>query len=237
MKALILAGGLATRLRPVSEKIPKVLMPIGDVPFIAYQLASLRAQGVTRAVLCAGFLADVLQRELGNGKQYGVELSYRVEPQPMGTGGALLFSKDEFEDETLVLNGDTYVDIDLAGMRERHRKLGSDLTIALTAWNPEQKDVGLIQIDENQRITRFAEKDNFLNGERFVNAGFYLFSKKLFEAEYKMPCSLEYDLIPQWIKNFSVNGFPQPSARLFDIGTPERIKVFQQYAEERKLLC
>src|SRR2546422_7905748 len=86
----ILAGGLATRLRPVTERLPKVLVPVAGRPFLAHQLELLRRQGIQRAVLCVGHLGDLVQREFGPGTAYGLELEYSFDgPALLGTGGAL----------------------------------------------------------------------------------------------------------------------------------------------------
>src|SRR5438270_1341085 len=86
----ILAGGLATRLRPITEKFPKSLVPVAGEPFLAHQLRLLRAQGVPRAVLCVGHLGEMIEREFGDGRQWGIELRYSFDgPKLLGTGGAL----------------------------------------------------------------------------------------------------------------------------------------------------
>src|SRR5437899_8652123 len=86
----ILAGGLATRLRPLTERVPKVLLPVAGKPFLAHQLTLLRAQGVTRAVLCVGHLGEMIERDFGDGRGWGVELAYSFDgPVLLGTGGAL----------------------------------------------------------------------------------------------------------------------------------------------------
>jgi NDP-sugar pyrophosphorylase family protein len=108
----ILAGGLATRLRPITERIPKVLVPVAGKPFLAHQLAMLRKQGVTRAVLCLGHLGEMVQREFGDGAAHGIELDYSFDgPVLLGTGGALKQALPRLGEKFFVLYGDSYLPI------------------------------------------------------------------------------------------------------------------------------
>jgi len=106
----ILAGGLATRLRPLSEKIPKSLIPVAGLPFLARQLALLRAQGVTRAVLCLGYLGRMVREAFGHGEEHGIHLDYSFDgPAPLGTGGALRHALPLLGEKFFVLYGDSYL--------------------------------------------------------------------------------------------------------------------------------
>src|SRR5438105_2364237 len=103
----ILAGGLATRLRPITEKIPKSLVSVAGEPFLAHQLRLLHARGLRRAVLCVGYLGEMIEQDFGNGAAYGVELSYSFDgPKLLGTGGALRQALPLLGEEFLVLYGD-----------------------------------------------------------------------------------------------------------------------------------
>ncbi len=124
----ILAGGLATRLRPITEKIPKVLVPVAGRPFLAHQLDLLRREGVTRAVLCLGHLGERVERDFGDGSAYGVHLEYSFDgPVLLGTGGALKRALPKLGDTFFVLYGDSYLPIPFAPIAEfftRSGKLG-----------------------------------------------------------------------------------------------------------------
>jgi NDP-sugar pyrophosphorylase family protein len=109
----ILAGGLATRLRPITERIPKVLVPVAGRPFLAHQLELLRRQGIRRAVLCVGHLGEMVQREFGAGAAHGVQLDYSFDgPAPLGTGGAVKRALPLLRERFFVLYGDSYLPID-----------------------------------------------------------------------------------------------------------------------------
>jgi NDP-sugar pyrophosphorylase family protein len=121
----ILAGGLATRLRPITEKIPKALVSVAGEPFLAHQLRLLHAKGVRRAVLCVGYLGEMIEHDFGDGAAYGVELRYSFDgPKLLGTGGALRLALPLLGEEFFVLYGDSYLPIDYAAVYETFRTSG-----------------------------------------------------------------------------------------------------------------
>lgn len=125
MPVAILAGGLATRLQPITEKIPKSLVPVAGEPFLAHQLRRLRAQGVTQAVLCVGHLGEMIEREFGDGREWGVKLSYSFDgPTLLGTGGALRQALPLLGDFFFVLYGDSYLPVEFAPIAAAWRESG-----------------------------------------------------------------------------------------------------------------
>src|ERR1043165_9562254 len=111
----ILAGGLATRLRPVTEKIPKALIEVAGQPFLSHQLRLLQSSGIRKIVLCLGYRGEMIEREFGNGSQLGVEASYSFDgPELLGTGGAIRKALPLLGQRFLVLHGDSYLPIDYA---------------------------------------------------------------------------------------------------------------------------
>src|ERR1700761_771854 len=115
MTVAILAGGLATRLRPITEKIPKSLAPVAGEPFLAHQLRLLHSRGVRRAVLCVGYLGEMIESEFGDGSAFGVELRYSFDgPRLLGTGGALRRALPALRDPFFVLYGDSYLPVDFS---------------------------------------------------------------------------------------------------------------------------
>ena len=128
MPVAILAGGLATRLRPITEKIPKVLVPVAGQPFLTHQLALLRREGITRAVLCLGHLGEMVERDFGDGRAHGVHLDYSFDgPVLLGTGGALKRALPKLGEKFFVLYGDSYLPTPFAPIAEffeRSGKLG-----------------------------------------------------------------------------------------------------------------
>ncbi|MBL0059890.1 MAG: nucleotidyltransferase family protein [Elusimicrobia bacterium] len=131
MKALILLGGLGTRLRPLTVDRPKPLLPILNRPFIAYQIDLLKKFGVREVVLGLGHKATAFRRQLGTGKEWGVKFIYSLEKEPLGTGGAIRHALDHLNGPAFILNGDVLSDFDLKALAETHRKAKADATLAL----------------------------------------------------------------------------------------------------------
>ena len=124
ISVVILAGGLATRLRPITEKIPKSLVPVAGKPFLAHQLKLLHARGIRRAVLCIGYLGEMIQRDFG-GEAFGVKLDYSFDgPKLLGTGGAIKRALPLLGEEFFVLYGDSYLPIDYAPIAEFFQRSG-----------------------------------------------------------------------------------------------------------------
>ena len=118
----ILAGGLATRLRPITEKIPKVLVPVAGRPFLAHQIEYLRSQGVERVVLCVGHLGDMVRDEFGDGDQWGIEIQYSFDgPVLLGTGGAVKQALPLLGEDFFVLYGDSYLPINFGAVWRRFK--------------------------------------------------------------------------------------------------------------------
>src|SRR5208283_4063956 len=121
----ILAGGLATRLRPITEKIPKSLVPVAGKPFLAHQLELLHARGIRRVVLCIGYLGEMIQREFSDGGAFGVRLDYSFDgPKLLGTGGAIKRALPLLSDEFFVLYGDSYLPVEYRPIAEFFRRSG-----------------------------------------------------------------------------------------------------------------
>ena len=121
----ILAGGLATRLRPITEKIPQSLVPVAGRPFLAHQLEMLHARGIRRAVLCIGYLGEMIERDFGDGRDYGIHLEYSFDgPKLLGTGGALKRALPKLGPEFFVLYGDSYLPIEYRPVAEAFHRSG-----------------------------------------------------------------------------------------------------------------
>ena len=219
MKAFVLAGGLGTRLKPRFGDLPKPLAPLGGRPFLVRQLEWLTAQGVREAVLCAGYGADQMGRELGDGTALGIRLSYSVEESPLGTGGALRRAAALLDGPALVLNGDTLAPCDPWALERRRWETGSIGALALFE-TAEAMSRGRVECDAEDRIAKFVEKDGTHRGPAWVNGGLYAFSPALWRLLPAGSSSLELDVLPGLAASGSLRGvrFPGP---FFDIGTPE----------------
>ncbi len=182
LRALILAGGMGTRLKPALQELPKPLAPIAGRPFISYPLSWLRRQGVEEITLCLGYKAELFIQELGNGEQLGIRLSYSIEEASLGTGGALKFALMGYTDPIIVLNGDTYLKFNLASLLTAHKALGGSTTLALKKTRLGTSR-GCVELNNDGRIEAFIEKPLKVYGECFINAGVYIFAQpELLEA-------------------------------------------------------
>jgi NDP-sugar pyrophosphorylase family protein len=217
--AVILCGGAGLRLKSITGDIPKPMARIVGRPFLELLLIQLKRNGFSRVVLSAGYKYDVIREHFG-GKAFGMDLVYSVEASPLGTGGALGKAADDIAtDSALVMNGDSYAEVDLSRLVLAHRKGGADATVVVIAES--RSDAGSVLV-ENGRLTAFAEKSDVLH-TRFQSAGIYMLSKTLcFSIPRTGKISLEEQLFPEWLANGRrIDAFVFSGACI-DIGTPER---------------
>ncbi|MBA2697991.1 MAG: NDP-sugar synthase [Nocardioidaceae bacterium] len=178
MEAIIVAGGLGTRLRPLTVNAPKHLLPVAGIPFVGHQLAKLAEAGVARVLLATSYHADQFEPELGDGRAWGVELVYATEEQPLGTGGAIRNVASRLEsaaDEPIViLNGDILSGHDLPAQVQHHREAGADVTLHLVEV-ADARAYGCVPTEDG-RVTAFHEKSPD-PVSRQINAGCYVFRR------------------------------------------------------------
>jgi NDP-sugar pyrophosphorylase family protein len=218
VKAFVLAGGLGTRLKPRFGDLPKPLAPIGGRPFLLRQLEWLRARGILRAVILAGYGAELLREAAGDGRALGMELEYSIEETPLGTGGALKHAARFVEGPVLVVNGDTLGDVDPWALERDRWEQGAIGSVAL--YRVEDASArGRVEHTKG-RVTRFIEKDAAFSGPAWVNGGQYAFSSQLWRHLPEGPSSLERDVLPKLaaIGRLVVSTC---AGRFWDIGTPE----------------
>ncbi|HEX9775518.1 MAG TPA: NDP-sugar synthase [Actinomycetota bacterium] len=173
MKALILAGGLGTRLLPVTEHVPKSLLPICNVPFLEHQVRLLARHGVDEAVLLTGYRARDFESFATSAARHGVRLVVSTEDEPLGTAGAVRLALDPGEDTALVFNGDVLTDIDVSALLALHRARNAAVTIALS-WVQDADGLGVVPMDDDGRVTAFIQnvKGTPMPGD-WINAGIY----------------------------------------------------------------
>ena len=214
----ILVGGFGTRLGERTRGIPKPLLPVNGAPFLDHLLVEVARHGFINVVLLAGYLGDQLQTYNGRRQVAGreVEITVHVEAQPMGTAGALLPLVGAVDDMLLLLNGDSWCDIDLRAFATAL----PDWAVARLALN-RSTNVGRFGVVEfhNGRVTHFAERDpNARAG--YINAGIYLFRRSLIARITSTPCSLERDIFPVLAREGLLEAWPA-EAFFLDIGIPE----------------
>jgi mannose-1-phosphate guanylyltransferase len=222
MKAIILVGGLGTRLRPLTCNTPKPMIPLVNQPFIEHMIESIRDQGVDEVILAVQYLADRFRDALGDGSRLGLKVHIIEEPEPRGTAGAVKNVEQMLDGTTFVFNGDVMTDLDLQAMLAFHREHGSKCTIALTPVE-DPTAFGLVETERDGRIRRFLEKPRPEDvTTNMINAGTYILEPDVFR--YVPPGQhymFERGLFPVLLQTSDpMYGFPSRSYWT-DVGKPQ----------------
>jgi NDP-sugar pyrophosphorylase family protein len=219
MKAVLLVGGLGTRLRQVVGAVPKPLASVGDRPFLELLIRQLLHQGIRRLVLCTGYLADEIENELGDGGAWDIAIEYSREARPLGTAGAVKFAEPLLSDvsDFLVMNGDSFMEIDFRELAEFHRRCGGVASMAVLRMQNEKR-YGTVKLTANGRVIGFTEKSDG-ESDGLVNAGIYVFNRKIFAHLPEGPASLEKDIFPKLIGHGLYAS--EQHGVFIDIGTPD----------------
>ena len=218
--AIILAGGLGTRLKKIVQDLPKPMALIRGRPFLEYQMDFWISQGVTKFILSVGYLKQIIIDHFGD-SYLSASIDYFVEDEPLGTGGALLLAAQGLTETFLVLNGDTFFEVDLNNFIAFHKKQQSELTLSLFKSNQLGRYMG-VDLEDNGEILSLQSGGNELT--LLANGGVYLVNPSaLKRLNYKLytKSSLENDLLPKFISlGVGLYGF-ESSAKFIDIGVPE----------------
>ena len=223
MKAVILAGGEGTRLRPLTLTLPKPVVPVVDRPFLRHQLDLLGTVGVREIVFSVAYRPERIRAVFGDGAAFGVKIHYAVEETPLGTGGAVKNALPFLDDRTIVLNGDVLTDVDLPAVVARHEATNASATLVLTpVANPAA--YGLVETDADGGVTRFLEKpDPAQITTDTINAGIYVLETRVLELiPPGVNHSIERGFYPALLgRGDRVTGFVHRGYWI-DIGTPEK---------------
>jgi D-glycero-alpha-D-manno-heptose 1-phosphate guanylyltransferase len=220
MNAIILCGGLSTRLGEITKSVPKILLEIKGKTVLDWQLEKLKKIGIDEVVLAAGHLHDVLLQAVGQ-ERNGVKLTYAIEKEKLGTGGAIKYAWSHVpfaEKPVIILNGDILTTIDLKDMQSYLRSDSEG--IILGAKVEDASTYGTLDYDENFKLKSFKEKEG-IKKPGFINGGFYIFTphaKKHFPEQQSF--SIEYEVFPK-MQNLDVYESDKP---WIDIGVPERLE-------------
>jgi len=224
--AVILCGGAGTRLRSVTGDGPKSMATVAGRPFLELLLRQLCRYGFRRVILAVGYRQEVIREHFGN-SALGLNVAYSSEASPLGTGGALRNAADLVRSETvLIMNGDSYIDANLAELVADHMKAQADLSLVV---NPPdgRGDCGSVYVNPQGFVERFAEKQ-YSSRAPFVNAGIYMVARRLLlEVPAGVPISLEQDLFPRWLQEGRSLKASVAFCRCIDIGTPDRFQSAQ----------
>jgi mannose-1-phosphate guanylyltransferase len=217
---VVLAGGLGTRLRGVLPDRPKILAPIGDAPYLAFLLDWLAHEGASRVIFSLGYRAEQVEKYLTENPSPSLDIEAAVEPAPAGTAGALRYVAPKIaKDCVLVMNGDSFIDADLTAFIRAHRDRGGGVSILCVAL-PDVSRFGRVEVNNEGVVQTFAEKGPTRTGPGLINAGIYLFDRKIFEEIVESGAtSLEREIFPARddISAHVVEG------AFLDIGTPKSL--------------
>lgn len=224
MKAIIIAGGSGTRLRPLTYNTPKPMVPLFDKPFLQHQLELLRKHGITDVVINLHYLSDSISDHFGDGSAFGMSIAYSFEEKPMGTAGAVKLAEKHFDGEPMViLNGDILTDIDVGELVAFHQTRNAKVTIAMIRVT-DPTAYGLIFTDDDNKIERFLEKPSWDEATvDTVNTGIYVIDPSVFKyVPLNEAYSFERGLFPLLLQlGEPIYGFPT-SAYWLDIGSPQK---------------
>lgn len=217
MEAIILAGGMGTRLRKIISDIPKPMAPVGNKPFLYYIFDWIRKYPVEKVIISAGYKAESIKEYFGN-SVFDIPLEYVIEEKPLGTGGAVKYASELITgNDVLILNGDTWFPVDINRFLEFHTGTESKFSVALKRMSDFDR-YGTVELEDN-KILQFNEKK--FCSEGLINGGIYITGKKYIES-WKMPevFSLEHDILEKAAGKSILTGmiFEDP---FLDIGIPE----------------
>jgi NDP-sugar pyrophosphorylase family protein len=224
-QVVILAGGLGTRLRPITEKIPKPLVEVRGKPFLYWQLRDIEEQGFEDVVLLAGHLGEQIEEYVQS--DLGLDLNMRVsiEPKPLGTGGALTHALKSLDDHFVLLNGDSFLKMDYLEMVEDY--FDRDLKASLTYFEDLQSSPVIPNLKVHSGLVMDYKKDGGKEqGFQQIDSGVYVLAKTLFEGPREPHYSLE-SLWKGLIQEKKLGAF-LVKERFYDIGTSERLKIFEE---------
>ncbi len=223
MKAVVLVGGKATRLEPLTLNTPKALIPVLNRPFLEYVIRNLTGQGINEIVLALGHMAGRIEERLGDGSRLGAKLYYSVEDAPLGSAGAAKLAEEHLDETFLVFNGDNFIDLDIQAMQSIHRERKARVTIALTRVD-DPTSYGLVETDTDGKVLRFLEKPK--QGEvttDTVNAGAWLVEPEVMKLVPEgSPSSFERDVFPELLSQGEPFYSYTSTGYWMDAGTPEK---------------
>jgi NDP-sugar pyrophosphorylase family protein len=224
MQAIILAGGMGTRLGKFVNDKPKPFLKIGDNPFVRRIVDRLVKQGISDIIFCLGYKADKISEYFGDGSNWNINITYIVEDELKGTAGAIRGALSSITgDDVIVLNGDSFCFFNLEMLVNCHKENSALMTLTLVKTD-EPDRYGLVDFDENGRIKNFQEKGRAKYGSAYINAGVYVINRSIImQIDQKRSVSLEKEILPFNLDN-KLFAYPLIDNRFVDIGTPESLE-------------
>lgn len=230
MRGVIIAGGMGTRLRPLTLRRPKPLIRVANRPFLEYQVAQLHAAGADEVVFATNYMAEAIEAHFGDGSAFGVRMRYAVESEPLGTAGAIRNAVEGLPpDRCIVFNGDILTDFDIGAIAKSHQERGAKATLTLKKVQ-RPHPYGVISVDDDFKVLSFdeptdeqkraADRGEKQHGFDYINAGIYILEPDLIAQIPLRKCSIEREFYPQALsQGVLIVGYPGEGYWL-DIGRP-----------------
>lgn len=217
-EAIILAGGLGTRLRSVVSELPKCMAPVAGKPFLHFVIEQLKRQGINRFIFSLGYKHELIEEWL-NAQYSMLNIQCSIEDEPLGTGGAVKLACSQATGKNiLILNGDTFFNIDLELLSVFHETMNADCTLSLKPMQDFDR-YGVVEINHDHNITSFREKSHYAEG--FINGGIYALNREKFlQEDLPQKFSFEKDYLEQYFTRRKMVGLVQDEY-FIDIGIPE----------------
>ena len=225
MQAVILAGGLGTRLRPLTYKIPKPMVEINGKPFLEYLIIYLKEQNLKNILICTGYMSEKISSYFEDGSAFGVHIQFSNEKNPIGTGGALKNAEMFLNNNFILLNGDTFMPLDYNQLIGYYKKSNGKNVIVV---NKNKKFQGNIGIGDDKTVMGY---DKIKKRYGYDDCGVQVFGKKILELIQKNKnVSLENEIFPLLIKKKELIAF-ETKADFFDLGTLDSMNKFKIYVQ------
>jgi NDP-sugar pyrophosphorylase family protein len=230
MQTVVLAGGLGTRLWPLTKVVPKPMVPVRNVPYLEHQLRRFARQSLTDIVILTGYLGQQIEEYFGDGARLGLRIRYSREPEPLGTAGALRWAAHLLDDAFLIVYGDSFLPIDYTAIGGR--LLASDATGLIVVYRDPTTETSVrpnVALDPEGYVSRY-DKQAVVDPElEYVEAGVLAFRRSVLDlVAAGRVVSLEQEVYPQLIRRRALVGVPT-AQRFYDIGTPERLRVIEDF--------
>lgn len=233
MQAVIMAGGQGTRLGPYSAVLPKPLVPIGEMPILELLLRQFKQAGVTQVILAVNHLHHLMRAFFGNGERWGIEISYSLEAEPLGTAGPLGAVLEQLDDTFLVSNGDLLTSLDFKEMIASHLRAGADATIG-SASREVKSDFGVLQTDDRMKLVGYLEKPV---QKHLVSMGLYALQRQAVAKHLSPGVRMDMpDLMLSLVRDGRLVHCHVPECYWLDIGRPADYALAQEiFAKDRTM--
>jgi NDP-sugar pyrophosphorylase family protein len=233
MQAVILAGGLGTRMRPITETIPKPMIALAGKPFLQHQLELLRDAGLARALLLVAYLGEQIREYFGDGAKFGCHVSYSFEPSPLGTGGALKNAEAQLQDYFVLVNGDTYLAIDYSELLGKFAEANCSALIvayekpaAISQPIPASLVPNNLGVDVEGVVTAYRKRDP--EGLSHIDAGVIVLKKGILAGFVTgQKCSLEEEIYPNLIARGQMRAWVSREP-FYDMGSPQGLAALEE---------